>query len=200
MRFPFCSGRTTARLLSLVFLAALCVTCGLWLPSCAPKSQPLSYQHYPLAAEVTFTLDGIPYSALISMTAPYHGSVTYSVPAELADICLSSTPEGMSVRYGELTLPLSVPADADFLLLLSLFSLQEEQLASATLLQKQTGNLLSFKTDAGDVLVTLDPGTGLPLAFHATLYQHDIDLTVQSMTYPGTEITSAAIGSERTYP
>ncbi len=172
--------KITARLLCLLVCFPFC----LLLFSCGQKPTAPSYQSYPFSVTAEVTVDGLPYTVEIVMAGAHRGTVRYLAPEILAGTAMTVTEEGIFLSYRDLTLPISVPKDADFMLLLSLFSLKEEDLSAASLGEKKK-NLLTYQVEGGTVQLTVDHATGLPTELHASIFGHTVTVKILSFSRPG---------------
>lgn len=116
-------------------------------PSCAPSpllfalplggcgkeaADPLAYQSYPLTVEGSITGDRGEAEVTLEMTAPMTGTLSFHTPDSLRGYLFSLSEDGVTLSYGEITVPYKadgIPGGTH--LLPRLFSLSAEKLVSA---------------------------------------------------------------------
>ena len=185
------SGKKLATvLLSLLLLLSLALTLG----GCGKETaDPLAYQSYPLTVEGSITGDKGEAEVTLEMTAPMTGKLSFHTPDSLRGYLFSVGKDGVTLSYGEITVPYKadgIPGGTH--LLPRLFSLSGEKLVSAEETEMNSLPLLlaTFETEEGEtVKVYIDKQSGTPLRFEVRQGDGQLVFTVK-------DFQKADVGSE----
>lgn len=155
------------KIIAVILLAALVSL----LASCTPTpSEMLSYQSYPFSVKGSVKSDGREYELSVSFTDKDRATVTFDSPETLSGYIFNVTPDGITLTYGDLTVPYhssGIPGGDG--ILTGIFSLSAEQFSSCSDVS-QNGMTLRrcvFSTPLGDVVAFINSDSGEPVRFEA---------------------------------
>ena len=151
--------------------------CLLFLPACAGEpGEPLAYQKYPLTVAGDLTGGSAEEgncSVRLTLTAPMEATLQFDKPESLRGYTFSLTEEGVTLSYGEITVPYKaagIPGGES--LLPRMLSLTDEMRTAS---EKQEINSLpvwmySYTIpEGGEVRVFADAESGIPLRIEGSL-------------------------------
>lgn len=166
------------------FLFRLILSIAIFMLSSCSVHNPdyLFYQKYPFTVKANIIVDSFECTITANLEGKNSGNITYHSPETLKDIVFSSDSDGVYISYEDLIIPVSPRSDADFLIFLSLFSLDEAQFSGAEL-GSESSNVAHFKTDAGNISVNINAISGLPEKISAELYGHSIEMKITDFEY-----------------
>jgi len=174
------------RIYRIVITISVLLVCAFVFSSCIiNESDFLLYQKYPFSVTADISIDSAKFSIKAELTGPFSGSITYLSPDTIKDIVFSSGPDGVFISYDNLRIPVTPKSDADFLILLYMFSLDTSQFSGVEIIDGISGklNLVTFKTDIGPVNVYIDPVSGMPVKFSAELYNRSVDVVITGFEF-----------------
>lgn len=164
-----------------IFCAVIAlVALFLLLPGCAGKQAPLAWQSYPVTVAGDLSGDGVETgncSLRLTLTAPMQATVQFDKPDSLKGYTFSLAPEGVTLSYGEITVPYKaagIPGGES--LLPRMLSLTEETFLGR---EKTTLNSLPVQIErfaipeGGEVRVYVDAESGIPLRFEGSVPAKD---------------------------
>lgn len=159
----------------LIFCAIFALFLLSSLTGCAGKPTPLSWQKYPVSVAGDLSGDGVETgncSLRLTLTAPMQATLQFDKPDSLRGYTFSLTGEGVTLSYGEITVPYKaagIPGGES--LLPRMLSLEEGMFSGR---EKTTLNSLPvlierFATpEGGEVRVYIDAENGRPLRFEGS--------------------------------
>lgn len=160
------------------------------LAGCAPQTPPAAAMTYPFTVEGELTRNdgGEPCAVSLQMTAGMTGELEFLSPASLKGYRFSLTPEGTTLRYGDLSVPYragGLPGGADGLL--KMFSVKEEYCRGREKTEQNSTPLwkLTYAFPDGDTVTAyLSADTGFPLCMilDSPQYENPLQLTVTKFT------------------
>lgn len=177
-------GASVKRCVTVLLALLLLLLFALPLGGCGKEAaDPLAYQSYPLTVEGSITGDRGEAEVTLEMTAPMTGTLSFHTPDSLRGYLFSLSEDGVTLSYGEITVPYKadgIPGGTH--LLPRLFSLSAEKLVSAEETEMNSLPLLlaTFETEEGEtVKVYIDRQSGVPLRFEVQQGDGQLVFTVK---------------------
>jgi len=151
-----------------LFLCAMMLLGGFIFTACTSTAagDVLSHQQYPFTVVGELVFGSDEYTISLAMTAPMQATLSFLVPETLMGYYFTITPDGVTLSFGDITIPYtsnSVPGGS--LLIPQMLSLTQAQLVNTQQTEQNSVPLTIavFNTPHGEITLFVNNNSGLPL-------------------------------------